>query len=44
MWKVYINGKYIGIKESNYHYAKMYWSEVARTQHVSVKLIKEVSP
>jgi hypothetical protein len=30
MWKVYIDGRYIGIKESNYPYAFMFWSEIIR--------------
>jgi hypothetical protein len=30
MWKVYCNGKYIGIKESCLEYAIMYWAEQQR--------------
>lgn len=25
MWSVYMNGKYIGIKESNFQFASAYW-------------------
>ena len=39
-WRVYRNGRYIGITESNYAWASRYWSERARVTGASFTLRK----
>ena len=39
-WSVFINGKDVGIVETNYEYASKYWEKVAAAKKASIKLIK----
>ena len=41
VWKVVINGKDSGIRETNYEYASKYWKGVAKARKVKISL-KEV--
>lgn len=41
VWKVVINNKDSGIKETNYAYASKYWKRVAILKKANIKLIKE---
>ncbi len=39
-WRVYMNGKFLGITESNYHWAVGYWVKRARTTGNRYKLVE----
>ena len=39
-WKVYIDRKYVGIIESNFPYASMYWKEQSRRHGYKVRLAR----
>lgn len=40
-WKVYINGKDVGIIETNWEYANKYWAKVAVAKKASIELRKQ---